>query len=193
METLGGVPNEIKTTPQEMIVDWVRVYESSSAGGVTTLPTTTTTTTTSSFDDGLLTGGDFESGAGAWIGNAANVTEELLGADGTRANFADVAVVGNPFDVNLSQVVAITQGKTYTLTFKAKSNGSRTMLAGIGLNQDPWTNITESISLTEDWQTFTLTLAAADFGNVNSRVLFDMGADIGQVIIDEVSLVEVVN
>ena len=183
--TLGGAPDAIKTTPQEMIVDWVHVYEDLDAGVFDPVAPVIST-----FDDGLLSDGDFENGVGSWIGNAANVTEELLGVDGTKANFADVAEAGNPSDVNLSQVVAITQGASYTLTFKAKSNGNRTMLAGIGLNQDPWTNNTESVSLTSEWQTFTLILAAADFGNANSRVLFDMGADTGQVIIDEVSLVE---
>ena len=183
--TLGGAPDAIKTTPQEMIVDWVRVYECPNTDCVSTIPPVVST-----FDDGLLTSGDFENGVGAWIGNAANVTEELLGVDGTKANFADVAVAGNPWDVNLSQVVSITQGTSYTLTFKAKSNGNRTMLAGIGLNQDPWTSNTESVSLTSEWQTFTLALPATNFGGENSRVLFDMGADTGQVIIDEVSLVE---
>jgi hypothetical protein len=79
------------------------------------------------FDSGLLTNGDFEAGVEPWIGNAANV--ELI--DGSFVNFADVGAAGQPFDVNLSQVVGITEGETYTLTFKARSNGDRTILAGI--------------------------------------------------------------
>ncbi|MHA7865646.1 MAG: hypothetical protein ACX93J_15100, partial [Flagellimonas marinaquae] len=39
-------------------------------------------------------------------------------------------------------------------------------------------------------QTFELQLAATDFGGDNSRVLFDMGAAEGVVVIDNVSLVE---
>jgi len=139
------------------------------------------------FDDGLLTNGNFEAGVSPWIGNAANVTAELLGCNASQANFANVEAAGNSFDVNLSQVVAITQGETYTLTFKAKSDVSRTILAGIGLNEAPWTNTAESVSLTTDWQTYTL-VHTANFDSANSRVLFDMGADTGVVIIDEVSL-----
>ena len=181
--TLGGVPNEIKTTPQNMLVDWVRVYENVNEGSISTI-----IPVVSSFDGGLLKNGGFENGIDSWIGNAANVTSELLGVDGSRANFASVAAAGNPWDVNLSQAVEIAQGNTYKLNFKAKSNRNRTIIAGIGLNQDPYTNTSETINLTTEWQTYELILSSATFGDTNSRVLFDMGADIGQVIIDEVVL-----
>ena len=136
------------------------------------------------FDSGLLTNGDFEAGVEPWTGNAANVVDD----GGNLVNFADITAAGQPFDVNLSQVVAITEGETYTLTFEARSDRARTMLAGIGLNVEPFTNITETVNLTTDWQTFQFEFTATGFGGADSRVLFDMGADIGQVLIDDVSL-----
>ncbi|WP_405233125.1 carbohydrate binding domain-containing protein, partial [Lentisalinibacter salinarum] len=136
------------------------------------------------FDSGLLTNGDFEAGVDPWIGNAANVVDD----GGDLVNFADITAAGQPFDVNLSQVVAITEGETYTLTFEARSDRARTMLAGIGLNVEPFTNITQTVNLTTDWQTFQFDITATGFGGADSRVLFDMGADIGQVLIDDVSL-----
>lgn len=136
------------------------------------------------FDDGLLTNGDFESGQTVWIGNAFNVQTE----GGNSFNFANVTAAGNPFDVNLSQVVAITQGKNYRLSFEASSDRTRTMLTGIGLNQAPWTNTSQTVNLTTTSQIFTLNLSSADFGGANSRVLFDMGAVVGVVVIDKVSL-----
>ncbi|MEW4922329.1 carbohydrate binding domain-containing protein [Algibacter sp. 2305UL17-15] len=142
------------------------------------------------FDDGLLTNGDFEDGSTAWIGNAVDVQTE----GGNSFNFANVMTAGNPFDVNLSQVVPITPGATYALSFEASSDGNRTMLAGIGLNQDPWSNNVSEVNLTSTPQTFTLELKATDpasstdFGGANSRVIFDMGAATGVVVIDNVSL-----
>jgi hypothetical protein len=138
------------------------------------------------FDDGLLTNGDFESGDDPWIGGGRNIVTE----GGNSFNSVDVTVAGNPFDVNLSQVVELTQGTNYILTFDASASVARTMLAGIGLNEAPFTNTAPSVNLTTDIQTFTLQLAANDFGGANSRVLFDMGAEVGTVIIDNVSLVE---
>ncbi len=138
------------------------------------------------FDSGLLTNGDFENGSEPWIGNAVNVQED----SGNSFNFANIETAGDAFAVNLSQVVAITQGMNYILTFDASSDQARTMLAGIGLNEAPFTNTTPEVNLTTDTQTFTLQLSAADFGGANSRVLFDMGAAVGTVVIDNVSLVE---
>ena len=138
------------------------------------------------FDSGLLTNGDFESGNDPWIGNGLNVETD----GGNSFNSVNVATAGNPFDVNLSQVVEITQGTNYILTFDASSDVARTILAGIGLNEAPFTNTAPTVNLTTDTQTFTLQLAAADFGGANSRVLFDMGAEVGAVILDNVSLVE---
>jgi len=171
-----GSPNGTTPFPATMEVDWVRVYSGEPPPPPPPPPP---------FDSGLLTNGDFEAGVDPWIGNGANVVDD----GGNNVNSADVATAGNPFDVNLSQVLTITQGETYTLTFKARSDGMRTMLAGIGLNEAPFTNVTEIVNLTAEWQTFEFEFTATDFGNANSRVLFDMGADTGLVLIDDVSLV----
>ena len=55
-------------------------------------------------------------------------------------------------------------------------------------------NDTETLSMTDGWQTYTLHLNASDGvhgGRSPSRVLFDMGSDVGQVDIDNVSVVDV--
>ncbi|WP_299681290.1 carbohydrate binding domain-containing protein [uncultured Dokdonia sp.] len=137
--------------------------------------------------DNLLINGDFEQGMTVWEGNGFNVQTE----GGNSFNFVDVATAGNPFDVNLSQRgLDIAEGDTYTLTFDASTDagtGSRTMIAGIGLFVAPFTNQTMEVTVTETTQTFTLELTA-NFTSVDSRVLFDMGADTGIIVIDNVIL-----
>lgn len=141
------------------------------------------------FDGGLLANGDFETGdATGWFGNAANVVNQ----GGNFVNEANILTAGAPFNVNLSQVVPMTNGTTYTFTFDAytdSATGSRTILAGIGLNEAPWTAVTEQVTLTDTPQTFSFSLTA-NFESANSRVLFDMGAETGFVFIDNVSLFE---
>jgi hypothetical protein len=138
--------------------------------------------------DNLLENGDFEEGMVVWEGNGFNVLTE----GGNNFNFVDVATAGDPFAVNLSQRgLNITEGETYTLTFDASTdaaNGSRTMIAGIGLFEAPFTNQTMEITATETTQTFTLELTA-NFSSTDGRVLFDMGADTGILVIDNVTLV----
>ncbi|WP_455170125.1 carbohydrate binding domain-containing protein, partial [Aegicerativicinus sediminis] len=133
--------------------------------------------------DNLLVNGDFEAGTNSWIGNAVNVITE----GGNSFNFADVTAAGDAFNVNLSQVLEITQGKNYTLSFDASSNVNRTIIAGIGLNEAPWTSDTETPNLTSTTQTFTYNFTAS-FGGANSRVLFDMGAEVGTVVLDNIVL-----
>jgi len=132
----------------------------------------------------LVANGDFSGGGTGWSGNALNVITE----GGNSFNLANVAIAGDAFNVNLSYVLPIpTQGVRYRLTFSASSNRNRTMIAGIGLNEGPFTNTSETVNLTTTAQNFVLELTA-NFASNNSRVLFDMGADTGTVVIDDVVL-----
>ncbi len=141
------------------------------------------------FDDGILTNGDFEAGSDPWIvGVDDNSPIAVVTDSGNTYYSTEVASAGNPWDVNMSQKVEITQGVTYTLTFDAWSDTNRTIVSGIGLSGAPWSSNTESISITPTRTTYTQTLEATDFGAVDARVIFDMGAEIGQVNIDNVSL-----
>lgn len=137
--------------------------------------------------DDLLENGDFEQGMTIWEGNGFNVQTD----GGNSFNFVDVATAGNPFDVNLSQRgLSITEGQSFTLTFDASTDaatGSRTMIAGIGLFVAPFTNQSTEITVTDTIQTFSIELTA-NFSSTDGRVLFDMGADTGIVVIDNVSL-----
>lgn len=131
----------------------------------------------------LVTNGSFDNNGAGWSG-VVNVVEE----DGNNVYRIDVAVAGNPWDVNLSQPMTLVQDATYILTFKAKTTAPRTILAGLGLNYSPWTNIVETVSLTEEWQTFSYAMTLSGFGGENSRVFFDMGGEAGVVYLDDVSV-----
>lgn len=138
------------------------------------------------FCQNLITNGDFEGGITGWSGNAANVVTE----SGNSYNSANILAAGDAYAVNLSYVLPLTtQGKAYKLTFTAWSDTNRTLIAGIGLNQDPWTNVVQTVNLTPTSQTFVLNFIS-NFANVNSRILFDMGAAVGFVGIDNVILEE---
>jgi endoglucanase len=140
------------------------------------------TQTTPAPTTNLITNGSFDNGSVGWSGNAANVRT------GETFNFADVATAGDAFAVNLSYVLPIlNSGVKYKLTFKASSNRARTLVAGIGLNQAPWTNETQTVNLTTTQQTFVLNLTSS-FESPTSRIIFDMGADTGHVVIDDVML-----
>ncbi|WP_298121572.1 T9SS type A sorting domain-containing protein [Flavobacterium sp.] len=147
-----------------------------------------------SFSQNLVSNGGFQTGTSApWTGNAANVVD--LGA-GAYVNQANVTAVGNPYDVNLSQNIALENTKTYELSFDAftdSATGTRTMIVGLGQNNAPYIALTATSTLTATSQTFTYQFTVNYGEAVGDRVIFDMGAATGYVFIDNVSVVEVVN
>jgi len=137
----------------------------------------------------LLTNGNFEAGSAPWIVGVddAEAAPVVTVADNTYYS-RNVTSAGNVYDVNVSQKVEIIQGKTYFLTFVAWSDTNRSIDAGIGLSADPWSNDKETIQISPTKTTFTLTLEASNFGATDARVLFDIGGEVGEVNIDDVSL-----
>lgn len=142
------------------------------------------------FNDGLLTNGDFENGSEAWlVGVDDNSSAPVVTDNGNTYYSVNVTAAGNPYDVNLSQKVEIIQGNTYTLTFDAWSDVNRPIIAGIGLSASPWSNTTETVNITPTRSTYSITLVATEFGAIDARVIFDIGAAVGLVNIDNVSLI----
>ena len=153
-----------------------------------------TSATSTVFDDGLLTNGDFENGSDSWLVGVDDSSSAPVVTNGGNTYYSvDVTSAGDAFAVNVSQKVEIIQDETYTLTFDAWSDVNRSIIAGIGLSADPWSNTVETVNITPTVTTYTLTLTAAGFGALDARVLFDLGAEVGMVNIDNVSLSIVIN
>jgi hypothetical protein len=150
-------------------------------------------TTTGPFDDGLLTNGDFENGSDPWIVGVDDSSPAPIVTNGGNTYYSvNVTSAGDAFAVNVSQKLEIIQGESYTLTFDAWSDVNRSMIAGIGLSGPPFSSTSGTIDITPTVTNYTLTLSAG-FGAVDARVLFDSGAEIGMVNIDNVSLKIVVD
>lgn len=101
---------------------------------------------------------------------------------------AYVATAGDAYAVNLSQIMTIIPDAIYVVEFKAKASVARDIIVGVGLNHAPWNNTTESVAITTEWVTYFVVVPATGFGDDNSRVLFDMGAQVGDVSLDEITV-----
>ncbi|MFB1016065.1 MAG: carbohydrate binding domain-containing protein, partial [Alteromonadaceae bacterium] len=134
----------------------------------------------------LLINGDFENGLVGWrddnlgsviVENGNNIFEAII----------DTATV-NIWEINQSNIFDIIEGATYELSYRAKASQARTLYAGLGLNGGDYNDISETVSLTTEWQTFTTEVVANGIGGSGSRVLFDMGIEIGNVYLDDVNV-----
>jgi len=137
----------------------------------------------------LLSNGDFENGSDPWIVGVDDSTPApVVTNNGNTYYSVNVETAGNVYDVNMSQKVELIEGNSYTLTFDAWSDTSRTIVAGIGLSGPPWTNTGAPLSITTTRTTYTFTYTAIGFGATDARVLFDIGGEVGLVNIDDVTL-----
>jgi hypothetical protein len=146
--------------------------------------------TPAEFDSGLLTNGDFEDGADSWLSGVGSEPAPMSTMDGNTYYSVNIESPdqGQPFLVNLSQILALTAGETYILSFDSWSDRERTIIAGIGRSEGDFANVNETVTISETRETFTLTLGPIDFGEANNRVLFDNNGAAGLVNIDNVSL-----
>ena len=187
--TISTIQNPVKTFMQTGEYT-VKLTATNGTTGV--IGTYTSNVSIFVFAGGLVINGNFESGTSPWTSGVTNaISPSLLVSEGGNTYYSvNVAAVGNPYDVNLShKAINMTQGKTYRLTFDAWSNVNRSMIVGIGLSGAPFTNQTVTRSLTPTVQNLSIDLVA-NFTNTNSRVIFDLGAAIGRVNIDNVTLNE---
>ena len=150
------------------------------------------------FPSGLVMNGDFEgSSTDPWFVNFGEGTPPPVPVqkEGTNTFFIvniETANAEQPFTVNLSQVVAIEQNKTYKLSFDASSSVDRGIIAGIGLNGGSFAGNSQTVNITTTEERYELDLRAS-FGEdgVDNRVLFDLAGEVGVVVINNVALEEV--
>jgi len=97
---------------------------------------------------------------------------------------------GQPFLVNVSQILPIEQGNSFVLEFEAWSDADRNIIAGIGLSDGDFSNDSMVQAITTTPTVYSLTLSSATFGAANARVLFDLNGEAGMVNIDNVTLTQ---
>ena len=134
---------------------------------------------------------DLNSSEYVYVKNLINDFEKSISDSNSMSSYfvVEETTSENVWDINLSQTMTLIPDSEYTVSFKARSSINRTIIAGLGLYHDPWTNVGEPVGLTTAWQTFSLSQTTTDFGDDRSRILFDMGGDQGgQVWIDDVSV-----
>lgn len=100
-----------RTQDNEVYFDNIRFFGENTGGGGGE-PT----------DGELVRNGDFENGTQSWIGNV-----EVIAENGNSVFYANVQAAGNPWDVNLSQVMTIVPDTTYVVSFSAKSPTARSI------------------------------------------------------------------
>ncbi|NDJ77514.1 MAG: hypothetical protein GYB65_14775 [Chloroflexi bacterium] len=145
----------------------------------------------------LLSDSTFEADTGRWdvwandvysVGSALDTSTAAEGSSSARIDVPETQ--GTFWEVSASTgPVLVEAGTEYTLSFWAKANTERPIMAWIQQDSDPWQDYAwfGDIPLTPDWQHFTLT-AQATGDNPAARFYFGLGTNGGQVWVDDVRL-----
>lgn len=145
--------------------------------------------------DQVMNGG-FEDGLAGWwpwvneeAGAAATIdVEPTSGISGTAAVHVSVANPAEPWDVQLQQFEKTTvAGTSYTLSFWARSEVTRTLSARIAQHAPPGTDYGFSVhtTVTPQWQHFHLTDVPSVTAN-DGEIELHLGVDAGELWLDDI-------
>jgi hypothetical protein len=111
--------------------------------------------------------------------------------DGPPAHFHVGSVDGTDWHVQASFAgLDLAEGKTYTVTFKARADQPRSMGVYAGLDVADWHHIglDTTAQVGTDWQTYTYTFDAEDVVANHDRLVFLLGNQTGDVWLRDVQL-----
>lgn len=137
----------------------------------------------------LLTNGNFNNSSSNWWYNDGGIS--TVNTSNGDINFNTPTQATNPWDIQLTQAeFLLISGHTYEFSFDAYSNQNTSFVASVGLNSSPWTTYVSNFpSLTTSSQTFTYSFTM-NIDDPAARVVFDLGKALGDIHIDNVSLVD---
>ncbi|NNE33055.1 MAG: hypothetical protein HKN40_11880, partial [Winogradskyella sp.] len=148
------------------------------------------------FSQNLVTNGDFETVyAGEWTGNGTGQTRVDDGT-GNFVNQAILSAANEVWQTTLQQLIPLTNGTSYDMSFDAYvvGNPTKDIIAGIGQNSGSFENNQITASLTNTSQNFSTTFVVDwDDSCCGTRVFFDLdgAGDTGwEIYIDNVSVTE---
>ncbi len=141
----------------------------------------------------LLQNGDFASGLSQWSLHTTDGAIAQANAVNGQCNIAISNGGTNIWSTQLSQGnIPLINGKTYKLSFDAYSEQIRTIKAGLGKNSDPFnTYLYNTVNLTISKKNFTYQFDMNNTTDQVAKVLFDVGANVNDVYISNVSLCDV--
>ncbi|MEZ0536449.1 carbohydrate binding domain-containing protein [Caldicellulosiruptoraceae bacterium PP1] len=209
-----GNPDNTTVFPQQMLVDYVKVYQKSSYNIIVSTPTPSTTLPAdakkTTQDGNYIYNGDFSENIEG-VDNIAGMENssywqflhlDQFGGDGTIVNdngTAKIAIskAGNQtYSIQLIQrPVPLQEGKTYKVSFDAKASANRTievkMSSGGGENGSTWIDYAQKIfSLDTQMKNYSFTFTHNSDSYKNARIEFNLGLNTNTVWIDNVRVEE---
>ncbi|HYI22112.1 MAG TPA: PQQ-dependent sugar dehydrogenase [Candidatus Limnocylindrales bacterium] len=148
---------------------------------------------------GVIANGGFESTSGwpsPWFWQVRSPAQATLARDaqsvstGAAAARSTVTAASQDWHVQLLQPnVALVAGRQHTLRFAARASASRIIRVAFQRNSSPYTTyVQQPVTISSGWQTYSFTFTPS-VEDPRSLFAFNLGATLGQVWLDDVSLI----
>lgn len=192
----------------EMKVDFVRVYSYKKLGSwpdVTGKPPEPAPKREAQSDGNQLYNDDFQGASDAsgtpqswqFLLNEGGAGSIAVVDDAVKGKAAKVSIAnagGQLYSIQLTQMpMYIQKGKRYKVTFDAKADASRTIMAKVNQYQKSWKVYSgeQTFTLSTAWQPYAYTFDMRESTDNNARFEFNLGLDTNAVSIANVKLIEV--
>jgi beta-glucanase (GH16 family) len=134
----------------------------------------------------MINNSQFLGGNTGWGGYGATMAVDsgiyTTSISSTTANLWDIQMY--------QQGLVLVSGESYTVTVVASASQARDIKVALGMASSPWTSYGNStLALTTTTQTFTFQ-ANLHSTDSNARIVFDLGQHVGDVKLEEVSVVK---
>lgn len=194
---IDGCGNPVNVNPNWSGADANGVFTASSVGNFQVSAsvsglTDQVTVTVVDNSTNMLSNGNFINGDSDWSSYINSAADAALSV--TNGEFNGSVSNGGTANWHVQWYqggITIEQGHSYSLTFEARSNSNRSIEVNVEKNGDPWTSYnSESFGLSNQMESYGYTFTMNDVSDINSRVLFNLGGASGNVIIDNVALID---
>ena len=137
----------------------------------------------------LLKNGEFVRFSQGW--NFWRDTDEVTASYGVSGGSCEINVTEagqKKWQAQLTQDIPLEKGRTYVLSFSARSDRTRKLDAALVRDHAPYDSFwRKTVTVDTRWNRFSFTVVPDD-GDPLSRVEFDMGDETGKVLLDNISL-----
>ncbi len=148
---------------------------------------------TGSSNTNKILNGTFDSNLTNWTNNATSPAAATFSVVSGQAKASITAAGSTTYGIQFSQATSIVAGKSYKLDFDAKVTEGSSRSIGVNIEKaaSPYTQYgTSTHNLTTTLTHFTKTFTAVSASDTGARLVFQLGGNANDVVIDNVVLIQ---
>lgn len=190
-----GTVVSVKAIPESgnSFLGWNGVYSTEADSFSLTMNNNVNLSSNFGAEGELLKNGDFTLGMNPWTLNSYSGDSAFGSVVNGEYEISPKNIQSVDWHIQFNQAgLTFEQGEDYILTLKARASVNRNVTVSFNQNADPWASYKkDTLALTTQMQSFEIPFTMQSVTDANSRIEFDLAESLGDVFLDDISLVKV--